>query len=141
MCVSHVLCCVGVVCLILHNTAAIMESLRERLTAAEPQVALVSSWKQSILYLEILTKLKSLPLSSLSLSLSLTHPLCLQRALFVMEALLHSDIPDTLSLLTQCLPDLAQLADTAAHPPTRSKATKVPTPPEYIHMQKYYTKR
>ena len=107
---------------------------RERLTAAEPQVALVSSWKQSILYLEILTKLKSLPLSSLSLSLSLTHPLCLQRALFVMEALLHSDIPDTLSLLTQCLPDLAQLADTAAHPPTRSKATKVPTPPEYIHM-------
>ena len=120
VCVCHgisctVLCRCGVL-----DIAAIMESLRERLTAAEPQVALVSSWKQSILYLEILTKLKSLPLS-----LSLTHPLCLQRALFVMEALLHSDIPDTLSLLTQCLPDLAQLADTAAHPPTRSKATKV----------------
>ena len=56
------------------DIAAIMESLRERLTAAEPQVALVSSWKQSILYLEILTRLKSLH-SLLSLSLSLTPSL------------------------------------------------------------------
>ena len=49
--------------------------------------------------------------------------------LFSCASWLHSDIPDTLSLLTQCQPDLTQLADTAAHPPTRSKATKVP------HMQ------
>ena len=103
------------------DIAAIMESLRERLTAAEPQVALVSSWKQSILYLEILTRLKSLPLSSLSLSLS--HPLCLQRALFVMEALLHSDIPDTLShSLTHTLSHslIHSLTHSLTHSPTHS---------------------
>lgn len=87
------------------DTGVIMAGLRGKLTSSSQQTVTVRQFN-----------LHNEPI--------ITHYFS-QRSLYVMEAMLHSDIPDISSMLVEARSDLNQLASTASHAPLRSKANKV----------------